>query len=462
MRRQKYQQNYQQQKNFNRQAKTPDPRNTNSEQKEGGTPNVGRQEQSIDPSKLFQIPCKFWKTGKCDWGWSCRFLHGAEFEHDPRRPEYRSQPIDFTQFPKPFSASSPHLSQQQSVSAALNTIRAEDQTRFTVHRKPVVEIFPSASSVSGQMQNFKDMLLRNSINVLASDSTRFYTLNKIKEQFEHDDTRSDYVLYIDISGLYLLLPDHSEPLSCTSSNICMVILNDWNTRNNNFSLEQLELLSSTELEQILVKLTPDVLDNIEENMQALQNETTDAIQSMTTNNCKFTKVDIQALRTKILAFFGKLNLANFMIADLPIYMNREPEPGVIVQSRLPKPVGLSHSTQKVLLYIIGCALSQLHVCLSHLNKALGEYVPMKSSYSQVLPTSPCLHQSPLCSANCEDICKLPEVSLDKLNKLNFDLKRNLEPEVAVDMPTQYSLSFRNRKFGDGDAPFGQQFTYGYY
>ena len=444
-------QNFQQQKNF-RQAKTPDPRLKNQDQRDGGTPNGGRQEQSIDPSKLFQIPCRFWKTGKCDWGWSCRFLHGTAVEDDPRRPEYRGQPIDFTQFPKPFNLSSPHINPaQQSMSAVLNTIRAEDQNRFKILRNPVIEIFSSAPTVSSQVQNYKDLFVRNNINVLKTDSTSYLPLSKIKEQFEFDDSRSDYILYIDISGLYLLLPDHSEPVSCTFSNICMVILNDWNTRNNNFSLEQLELLSTLELEQILVKLTPDVLENIEENIQTLQNETTDAITSMTTNNCKYSKEDIIALRSKLLTFFGKLNLANFMIADLPIYSNVDPKPGHVVQFRAPKPVGLSHSTQKVLLYLIGSALSQLHVCLSHLNKALGEYKVAKSSYSLITPASPCLHQSPLCSADCEIICTVPEERLEKLNKTDFN--RNLEPEVAVDMPTQYSLSFRSRGFDDGPNPF---------
>ena len=455
MRRTKNQQYYQPQ-GYYRQAKTPDPRIKNQDQRDCSVPEDGKQEQYIDPSILFLSPCKFWKSGKCDWGWSCRFLHGVATNDDPRRPEYRGQPVDFTKFPRPISASSPYLnSNQQSMSAALNTIRAEDQSRFKLLRNPVVDIVSSSPALNSQVQSCKDLFLKNNINILYSDSSKYYNLNKTKEQFELDDSNSDYVLFIDISGTYLLLPDHkTDPIPCTLSNICETILNDWDMRNNNFTLEQLELLSSSELEQILLKLTPHVLDNIEENVQNLQNETSDAIASMTTASCKFTKEDIKSLRSKMLSFFGKLNLANFMIADLPIYANKEPKHGQNVQFRLPKPGGLSQPTQKVMLYIIGTALTRIHVCISHLNKILGEYKQNKTAYAQITPNAPCLHQSSLCSPNCSMICAVPG-DVDKFNR--FEYNRHLEPEVAVDMPTQYSLSFRSRGFNDGFYPRNQPF-----
>ena len=172
---------------------------------------------------------------------------------------------------------------------------------------------------------------------------------------------------------------------------------------------------------------------------------------MNTSTCKYKREDIETIRADILTFFGKLNLANFMIADLPIYSNIRPKQGQIVDHNSPKPVGLSSPTQKVLLYIIGSALSQIHVCLSHLNKLLNEYKPSKISYAPILPSSPCFHQTPISTLNWSTTCSLSDESV-VFNKSSFN--RHLEPDVDVDIPTQYSLSFRNHGFREGFGPEG--------
>lgn len=444
-----------QQKNFYKQAKTPDPRIKNQDQREGGQ-GGGRSEQTADPSRLFQTPCKFWKIGKCDWGWSCRFLHGASPDDDPRRPEYRGPPIDFTQFPRPIVSSSPHFNisspGMMGYGGMSTSLHAEDQSRVKKFRNPCVKIVSSTASVKGQVQSCKDSLLRSSVDVLLSDSSNYMTLNEAKERFEKEED-SDYVLFIDISGMNLLLPDHAaDPVPVTNNNAMVVIQNDWDVRNNNFTLEQLELLSTKELESIILKLTPDVLDNLEENIQTLQNETADAITSTTTTSCKYGTQELQALRTKLQTFFGRLNLVNSIIADLPIYANMDPLIGQNITSCDPKPGGLSSSTQKVLSYIIGSSLSQIHICLSHINKIMGEYRPSKTTFAQPTMTSPGVHPTPLCAPVCSSICGVTDGSDQGVKRIEYG--RRLEPEVAVDLPTDYSLSFRGGVLKTGFSPFG--------
>ena len=393
-------------------------------------------EDQSDPSRLHQNPCKFWKSGKCNWGWSCRFLHGATVDEDPRRPEYRGPPVDFTQFPRPI-ISSPHFS-------VSSPIHNEDQSRVKPYRNPCVEIITSAPNLKSQLPNIKDNLMRSCIDILYSTAPCM-TINGVKDYIKNRNETgapmSDFIVYVDLTGL-IIFPGE---ISTSSMNAGNVIQNSWDIRNNNLGLEQLELMTNAELEQIVMKVAPDIFENIEETIQNLQNETADALASSSTN-CKFSREQLLDLRNKLQQFFGKLNLVNSMIADLPIYLNAEPMQGQVIHDCPPPPGGLSRSAQKVLSYLIGKSLSQVHMCLSHVNKLLGEFKQMKTLFAPPVSTSAGMHPTPLCAPVCSTICGEEQAP-------RADYGRRLEPEVAVDMPTQYQLSFRNR-FDAGYSPFG--------
>jgi hypothetical protein len=418
------------QKGVIKQVRTPDPRMRQQQ-----------EEDPSDPSRLHQNPCKFWKIGKCNWGWSCRFLHGAVPEEDPRRSEYRGAPVDFTQFPRPILYS-PHFSSAQS-------FHVEDQSRTKQYRKPVVMFAVSEQSVKVQISKIKDSLIASGVDILASDFNTM-TTDEVKEACDTDShatkLKFDYIVYVDLFGITL----YPDGVSVKLTNIGAVIQNSWDMRNVNLGLEELELLTYQEFERIILKLAPDLFENIEETIIALQNETSDAISSMTTQNCQFSNENLQALRTKLQQFFAKLNMANSVIADLPIYIKNEPITGQTVRFCPPPPGGLSGSAQKVLSYMIGKSLSQIHMCLSHVNKLLNEFSQSRITFAPPVPTSPGIHPTPLCVPVCSTICG--ESITDK-----SELGRKLEPEVVVDSSAKYSLSFRNR-FDTGFSPFGPYYN----
>jgi hypothetical protein len=317
-----------------------------------------------------------------------------------------------------------------------------DQSRLQQYRNPVVEIIISSYKLKNQISNLKDKLLTNPIDVLYSNDL-VMSLNDVKDYYAKGN--SDFIVYIDVSG-FLLLP---KGINVSLSSITNIIIDEWNFKNNNLTLEQLELLTSAEMEEKIMKLAPNVFENIEETIQNLQNETNDAIVSSTMDNCKFNTKALTDLRTNLENFFGKLNLANSIIADLPIYTKYEPDVGHQIKVCPPSPNGLSSSAQKVFSYLLGKSLSQIHMCLYHINKLLGEFKANSSAFIAPSITSAGLNPTPLCAPVCSTIC-----GEEPTSKIEYGKK--LEPEVAVDTPAQYSLSFR-KKFDTGVSPFGPSY-----
>lgn len=406
---------------YYRQAKTPDPRNQNGQQQGRG---------NGDFPKLNLTPCKFWKLGKCDWGWSCRFLHGDSVEDDPRRPEYCGPPIDFTQFPRPV-ISSPHYSAQ-------SPLHAEDQSRVKPFRNPVVEIILANSSMLSQMTRIRETLNNNCIDTLQS-SDSYMSIDQAKNRLELE--QSDYIVFADPTGM-LILPDS---IQCNIASMSQIINTNWYAKYNNFSLEQLELLTNQELEQVILKIAPDILDNIDETIVNLQNSTADAIASVSTNSCAANSKELTEVKRKLQEFFAQLNLVNTIIADMPIYMNVEPQLGRTVSVKGQNPGGLSSSAQKVLSFIMGRSLSQIHTCIHQINRLLNCVVPPKTIFASPDIKSPGFHPSPLTAPLCSSICG-EEV------KPRIEYGRRLEPDVTVDIPTQYTISFRSR-MNAGNSPF---------
>ncbi|EAX95107.1 hypothetical protein TVAG_033270 [Trichomonas vaginalis G3] len=409
------------QNKYFRQARTPDPRN------QGNSPHIRGQG---DFPKLNLTPCKFWKLGKCDWGWSCRFLHGDSVDEDPRRPEYTGPPIDFTQFPRPV-VSSPHYNAQ-------SPLHAEDQSRVKPFRNPVVEIILANTTFKSQFSRIRDTLSSSCIDTLSS-TDMFLNAEQAKARMEED--QSDYILFVDQSG-YTIIPDY---IQCPLQNVAQIINLNWAAKCNNFTLEQLELLTNHELEQVILRIAPDSLDNIEETILNLQNSTADAIASSTTATCAVNTKDVMEIKRKLQEFFSQLNLVNTIIADMPIYLNAEPQKGKIVQVKPPPPGGLSSSTQKVLSFIMGRSLSQIHMCIHHINKLLGCVTPAKTVFASPDIKSAGLHPTPLSASLCSAIC-----GEETAPRVEFG--RRLEPEVTVDTPTQYTISFRS-SMNTGYPPF---------
>lgn len=397
---------------YRRPPQTPDPR-----VKSPQTDDVS------EASKLHQKPCKFWKFGKCNWGWGCRFLHGNSQADDPRRPEYRGAAIDFTQFPRPI-ASSPHFNMA-------SPLHVDDQSRMKSLRNPVVEIVISNEYSTDLAIQLRETFLRSSIDVLLTDAIMMLSSNAAKDRFQAHN--SDFMLYIDQSHI-VAFPD-SVPV--TQSNVVDYIHRQWNIMNNNLTIEQIELLTPTELEAIITKLT--TLEKIAPTVSQLQNEVSDAIASMSSNDCKFKPQALSQLRSKLIAFFGKLNLANSIIADLPIYSSAQPFSGNLMQGAPPTPNGLSLPVQKALGFILGQGLTQIHMCIAHVNKMMGEYTFNTTCFAMAKENAIGLHPTPLCAIDCASICT-------EETKQQFNQGRravNIEPDVSVEIRTPYQISFRD-------------------
>lgn len=399
---------------YNRPPRTPDPK--------------FRAPSQEDPAeRLHQIPCKFWKYGKCNWGWSCHFLHGDMPEDDPRRPEYRGPPVDFTQFPRPV-ISSPHFMNS-------SPMHIDDQNRVHPYRNPVVEVIISQPGLKVQLPSIKDQLQACGIDILYSDAP---PMTKEKAAERMNEKLSDFILYIDFSGILL----YPGAIPITTVNAYNTIQNEWDFKIINLSQEQLELLNNSEIESILLRIAPDVVDNLNANIVNLQNETANALSSTKTVNCQYGQNELQELHTKLQAFFSKLNILNSMLADIPVYSNNPNLQGTVVQVCPQLPAGMSLPAQKVFSYIIGRSLTQIHLCLSHVHRILNEYKQPRVTFATPTPS---IHQTPLCSLNWAVICGEPQVP-------NIEYGRRLEPEVAVDTPTEYTISFRNR-IETGFSPF---------
>ena len=391
-------------------------------------------EEANETVKLHQKPCKFWKFGKCNWGWGCRFLHGNTLDDDPRRPEYRGPAIDFTQFPRPM-ATSP-------ISQLSHT---DDQSRIKQIRNPLVEIVVSGNQGFALASVIKDICLRNFIDVLyfkATTENPFPIMTSEAAKEKISSKSSDFIIFIDFNVI-ILYPDS---VSVTQQNISDVIHRRWDIMNNNLSLDQIELLSMTDIEAIITKLTS--LENIATTVGEFQDETSNIISSLSLENCRTTQQQLVAFRKKLTIFFGRLNLANSIIADMPLYATMTPIKGSIVPSFVPSASGLSPPMQRVLSYTIGVYLTQIHVCTYHINKLLNEFVVTTSCFPTVASTSISIHPTPLCALPIEAIFH------DDIQRYNIEYGRRLEPDVNVDVRTPYYINFRDT---DGTDPFNHYF-----
>lgn len=407
---------------------TPDPRTFRSPP----------ADESNETVKLHQKPCKFWKFGKCNWGWGCRFLHGNTLADDPRRPEYRGPAVDFTQFPRPM-ATSP-------ISQLSHT---DDQSRIKQIRNPLVEIVASGNQVFTIANAIKDSCLRNFIDVLFFNGTPenpfpIMTSEAAKEKIASNC--SDFIIFIDFN-IIILYPDS---ISVTQQNIAEIIHRRWDIMNNNLSLDQIELLSMSDIEAIITKLTS--LENIATTVGEFQDETSNIISSLLLESCRTTQPQLGLFRKKLANFFGRLNLANSIIADMPLYASMTPIKGSIVPTFVPSVNGLSPPMQRVLSYTVGVYLTQIHVCIYHINKLLNEYVVTASCFPTVTSNSIAMHPTPLCALPIEAIIQ------DDNQRINVESGRRLEPDVNVEVRTPYFINFRDT---DGADPFNNHYFQGF-
>lgn len=329
--------------------------------------------------KIHMKPCKFWKAGRCNWGWGCRFFHGENGSDDPRRSEYRGPPVDFTQFPR---VGTNYVNQKNQNSVVCTTLR-----------KPCVQIYFTSSFV--QSRALQELCQKNGIDVLNVDQRIYYDNETIKNKVK--ENLSDYVLLVDNNEVTVYPSDEIM----ASKLIPEWIKNDWNKRNYNLSLGQLELMTSKEVHDVIAKLTK--LDKIDETMSSLQDETSIAVTSSLTQ-CKFSKEDLSALQGKLACFFSKLNVANSSITDIPVYSPPAELEGVTVNTCSSTPIGLSIEARKVLEYTIGSYLTQIHMCLNHVYKMIeevnNELPPGLTSSNN---STPGLHPTPFCPPPCGPI-----------------------------------------------------------
>ena len=395
------------------------------------SPKAAAAEDMSDATKLYQKPCRFWKVGKCSWGWGCRFYHGATCQEDPRHPEYKGGAIDFTQFPRPVTPG--HFSSQ-------SPLHLEDQTRVKQLRSAVVQIFIAVDQVASTADQFKEALLRGGVDVLGAAP--------IVGAHEQADARigeraTDFVVLVELSRVVLLPGD----VPVTVQNVAEVVKRRWDIANHNLGVEYIELMTRAELEKIVTELT--TLDNISSTVCELQNETANAMASLSLTGCQAQPPQLNGLRQKLRNFFGKLNLANSTIADFPIYGTSQPARGEIVSAVQPPLSGLSLPMQRMLSYIVGQHLTQIHMCIAHVNRMLGELTLAPStSFVMATSTSSSLHPTPLAAPSAAVVCA------DQPARARIEFGRRIEPEVAVDMRTPYAISFRESNGMDVN-PFSQ-------
>lgn len=180
-------------------------------------------ESCSDLNKLHHRHCKFFKSGKCNWGWGCRFLHGNSIHDDPRRAEYRGPIVDFTQFPRPILSS-----------PAFPSSKTEDQTRNKILRNPVVQIVASGVHSLSAANSLQKSLFQNHIDVL-STPTVYLQLTEAKSQF--DGSKSDFLVYVDTTGLIV----YPSGVQLNQQNLSRFIWNKWNIKTNNLNSDNLEL-----------------------------------------------------------------------------------------------------------------------------------------------------------------------------------------------------------------------------
>ena len=379
-----------------------------------------------ETSKLHLKTCKFWKSGRCNWGWGCRFLHGDFLNEDPRRPEYRGKPIDFTKFPRPFNANSPPHSHFE---------------KRPPLRAPVVEIGISDISLEKVGFAIKDQLLRGSINVLQTQiNNKFNVITHDLVNEKLSSNGADFFIFIDTNA-FILFPGNAN---VQQHSICEWIRHKWNSKNNNLSPDEIELLTLDNLEEKIKQISgPQTgLDDIASKISSFQDQVNVINASQEFQESQIPQQNIMKLRLDLANFFGKLNLANSIIADYQLFGNSfNNSRGEIVSSIPPKPIGISTPLQKALIYMVGQFLTQIHVCLYYINKILGEDNNNPSLYSIVSSASQCMHPSPYCFAD------FGSISNDDV-KNQEDIMPNttigvIEMDVSVNNMMQYNVSFRN-------------------
>jgi hypothetical protein len=253
---------------------------------------------------------------------------------------------------------------------------------------------------------------------------------------------SDFVLLVDVGGAAL----HPGGVSVTHHNFFNVVHRKWDNMIYNFAIDQIELLTMPEFEAIIAKLTN--LDNIPATISELQNETANALASLSLVDCKTQPVQLIQLRQKLAHFFGRLSLAHSIVTDLPLYSPVRQPQGAVVEVAQPPPNGLSLPLHRMLAYLLGRNLTQVHVCISHINKMLGEFTHTPTtSFTLVTPGSASLHGSPLCAPDAASICG------EESPRMRADYGRT-EPDVTLEVRTPYSISFREGS-GLDTNPFSQ-------
>jgi hypothetical protein len=252
---------------------------------------------------------------------------------------------------------------------------------------------------------------------------------------------SDFVLYVDVASL-LLYPDE---LPVTQHSVFNIIHTRWGLQTCNLSADQLELLSSREIEGIIGRLAG--LEGVAAAVCDLQNETANMLASLSLGGCRAQPPQMGQHRQRLAAFFGRLNLAHSVVADLPIYTAGPAGDGVVVDEQMPPPCGMSVAAQRMISFVLGQHLTQVHMCLSHVNRMLGEfhYTP-GAGFPLASISAAALHPTPLCPPEAAAICG------DEAPKGRADAARRVEPEAPE--TRAYALSFRERN-GLDTNPFSQ-------
>ena len=351
--------------------------------------------------------CKFWKFGKCNWGWGCRFLHGNYLSDDPRRPEYRGPPVDFTQFPRPISSSSPSF------------YHSDDQIRSKPIRNPVVQISISNDKCFKLATTMKELLLRNNIDVLQEPTFQILTHETATTNI--DQHKADFIMFIDTNVIIMLMSESNKVNSVTVQHQLVVewIHRHWRSMNNNLTVEELELMPTVSLETLIKQLVFQTtnLEDFTPTVSKFQEQVRCAIASQEFETCKIKQEDLLQLRNEISTYFGKLNMAYSIITDYTTYGNSTPISGTCVSITPEKPNGISVPLQKVLLFLLGQIMTQIHVCLTTINKLLGEpLAPPSAPFAIATGISPGLRSSPFCFVDCTNLVN--PMAPEKVNQMS--------------------------------------------
>lgn len=382
-------------------------------------PHGGNTDKISSTSRLHMRQCNFWKFGKCNWGWSCRYLHGNSLQDDPRRPEYRGNAVDFTVFPRPVQMSPRFFGTYG------NNIHVEDATKLIQLRNPVVDVVCIDDSDCELVGTIKELLIKNGIDVLINDKNKM-SRDEIKQRVE--DEIADYVVLAGAISI-IIFP---QGINIEKGKLPDYIMKNWETRNNNLTPNQIELLTRAEIEKILSKLIN--MQNILSTIYEFQDKVSEAMASMESEDCKITQQKLEDYRYEILLFFGKLNQGNSIISDSLIYSNEKvKKDGAYVQILPQCTFGISLALQKVLSLFIANSLTQIHICLCHINQMTNKYVPKPNNFASPKPTT--MYQSPFCFMECSSLLA---------DENNSNQQKMIDSD---DVKSNYSVSFRYGYYG---------------